>query len=531
MQDLRKILIGEGKYSGHVITRKLPLNLDNALYTLIHFIGGLTTREVIDFADEATEEDLEKLYNLLIDFPNTIQAIMPLAGNYKVLLNSQQYQEIVNLVKMEYETEVIEENTKKLNKLVWKNEPTQKHKNRIDRDWGVFKSFPIKKFMNIKPPKNNSDEVMGELQLLDSLPPIDNFVKTTDDVHKHFNKFLKTKKLKYPKNEIKDMLKNSSPILLKLKYHYNRPRPEQLAKEMGLLFHAKPLDSARTPSYPSGHSAQGRLTARYLSELYPKYENDLMKLGNEIGAGRLVAKVHYPSDDLFGKEIGDALYKTMGKKVVKEDVDIDDQGNYTTDTNPYFTNYISPKLKQRLFKHWDSLGEADYDSLKLFGVVGTSSFGVDAGGFHNVGDVLYPVLALEWLGGVENTKFAKQGWETTSEMGFENLKFKLEPISFDYMFDESESFGESGYACWDIRVLIDKDGDLGLPVNPKFINNYGDYTPYIQDLFPESAQNKLSSYRNYTNEQMEVIEGLWEYYHNEASKYSGQFCKVEVKLV
>ena len=30
-------------------------------------------------------------------------------------------------------------------------------------------------------------------------------------------------------------------------------------------------------------------------------------------------------------------------------------------------------------------------------------------------------------------------------MGFENLKFKVEPIGFDYLYDESVNFGESGY--------------------------------------------------------------------------------------
>ena len=525
MQDLTKILIGEGQYGGHVLTRKLPIKMDNALYSLIHFIGGMTTHDVVHFAERATEDDLEELYSLIIDFPNTIQAIMPLAGNYKVLRDSEQYQKIVDLIKMvDMEEEMIEEGNDSLNKLVWKKKPLKKHKNRIDSDWGVFNEFPIKKYMEKNPPKNNSDEVMGELQLIDSLPAIDGFVKTTDDLHNHFIKFLKSKKLEYPKKEIKEMLKNSSSILLKLKYHYNRPRPEQLAKEMGLKFHAKPLDSARTPSYPSGHSAQGRLIARYLSDEHPKHKNELMKLGNEIGAGRLVAKVHYPSDDLFGKEIGDALYKSIGKKVVKEDVDIDDQGNYSTDTNPYFTNYITPKIKEKLFKHWDSLGKSDYDSLKLFGVV--EDVDVDSSDFRNVGDVLYPVLALEWLGGLENTEFAKQGWETTDEAGWYNLKFKVEPVGYDYMFDESESFGERGYACWHIRILIDKDGDF----DPEDEREDG-VLPHIQELFPESAQNKLSSYRNYTNEQMETIELLWEYYHDKASDYWGEFCKVEVKLV
>jgi hypothetical protein len=522
MRELIKILIGEGEYDSHVLSRKLPIKIDNALYSLIHFVKGMTTRDVINFADNATEDDLEELYNLIVDFPNTIQEIMPMAGNYKTLRNSEHYQKIVNLIKMTDKEDLIEE-SKSLNDLVWREKPLKKHEKRINRDWGVFKDFPINKFMNSKPPKNNSDKVMDELQLIDSLPHIENFVKSTDDVHKHFKDFLKTKKLEYPKEEMKKFLKNSSSVILKLKYYYNRPRPKQLAKEMGLKFHSEPLDSTHTPSYPSGHSAQGRLIGRYLGDVYPKHKSELMKLGNEIGTGRLVAKVHYPSDDLFGKEVGDALYKTMGKKVIKEDtIPLPGaDGFYTTDTNPYFTNYITPKIKQRLFKHWDSLGKADYDSLKLFGVEnewsGDAPYGSD---FHNVGDVLYPVLALEWIGGVDNTEFAKSGWKSTDEMGFQDLKFKVEPIGYDYMFDESANFGEQGYSCWDIRVLIDVNETASL-----------DDSDRLKELFPESAQNKVSRYNNYTNEQMEIIEELWYYYEEEASEYFRQFCNVEVRLV
>ena len=326
MKELIKVLIGEGEYDGHVLSRKLPIKIDNALYSLIHFIGGMTTREVIEFANQATEDDLEELYNLIIDFPNTIQAIMPMAGNYKVLRNSEQYQKIIDIIKMEdMEEEMIAEHD-----------------------------------------DNDSDTI--------PLPGADGF--------------------------------------------------------------------------------------------------------------------------------------------------------YTTDTNPYFTKYITPKIKEKLFKHWDSFGKADYDSLKLFGIDEASSFGYNASEFHNVGDVLYPVLALEWLGGVENTEFAKQGWETTDEAGWYNLKFKVEPVGYDYMFDESENFGERGYSCWHIRVLIDKNGDFD-PEGERVDSEI----PHIQELFPESAQNKLSSFNNYTNEQMETIELLWDYYHDKASDYWGEFCKVEVKLV
>ena len=96
-------------------------------------------------------------------------------------------------------------------------------------------------------------------------------------------------------------------------------------------------------------------------------------------------------------------------------------------------------------------------------------------------------------------------------MGFEKLKFKVEPIRFDYLFDESlVDFGEHGYSLvgilgflsirmviWDYRLIS------------KFIDYPDDYKPFVQDLFPESARNKLSSFRNYTEDQLEFIEGCY----------------------
>ena len=61
-----------------------------------------------------------------------------------------------------------------------------------------------------------------------------------------------------------------------------------------------------------------------LSKKYPKHESEIKKLGNEIGTGRLVAKVHYPSDDVFGKELGDKLYDYIkDKNVLEEQVMVD----------------------------------------------------------------------------------------------------------------------------------------------------------------------------------------------------------------
>ena len=316
MDTLFLKLLNEAGYFGHVLTRKLPKELDNRIYTLIHLVGGLTSKDVIDFANRATEEEIRYLYDIVRNFPSEQHEVIRYAGNYRMLVDSPEYREIIDTVKLGH-----------------RREPLQEH------------------------------------------------------------------------------------------------------------------------------------------------------------------------------------------------VKIDTEGFPTTDTNPYFTRYFNPKFKEKLFKLWDSLGKADYDSLKLFGVEESSGM-PDYTDFRNVGDIVYPLLALEWVGGMENTKFAKADWKTSSEGGWYDLKFKVEPIGYDYIFDDAENYGEHGYACWHIRILIDKDGDF----DPPSEREDGE-VPYIQELFPESARNKLSRYANYTDDQYEVIEGLWEYYHAEASEYWSQFCQVEVVLV
>ena len=182
-------------------------------------------------------------------------------------------------------------------------------------------------------------------------------------------------------------------------------------------------------------------------------------------------------------------------------------------TDPYFDNYIKPEYKKLIFKQWDRLGNADWSVLKYFDIIGEDE------AFDNVADVVYPLLVIEWLGGVENTDFAQAPWIETSEMGFNKLRFKVEPVGFDYLYDESDNFGERGYSCWDIRVLIDVNETTSL-----------DDSDQLKELFPESARNKLSSFRNYTDDQNDLIEGLWNQYDSYRDLVTS-FCSVEVVLV
>lgn len=325
MVKLNVNILKEAGYYGHVISKRMPKDLDNRLYTMIHLIGGFTTRDVMFFLDQATEEELKELHRLVKIFPSMMQDLLPLAGSYRMLVQTELYQEIINIIK--------------------------------------------------------------------------------------FNE------------EQTELTENTSPLIT----------------------------------------------------------NDVNKKGDSIS-------------QFYNK-------------------------------HPYLSNYITEKGVRALFTIWDSMDTPDYDAMKLVGVNSEAEKWDETTDFRNIGDVVWPLLAIEWEGGIQNYIEGKTGPSKTREQGWYDLKFKVEPVGYDYMFDESVNFGEQGYSCWDIRILIDKEGDFDPPAE----REEGEI-PFIQELFPESAQNKLSPYRTYTDDQLETIEMLWEYY-SDTLGFSHTFCRVEIVLV
>lgn len=92
-------------------------------------------------------------------------------------------------------------------------------------------------------------------------------------------------------------------LITKMKWLYNRPRPYQVAQQVGVAF--LPMDSktAHTPAYPSGHTIQGYLLASHLSGVAPQHRAAFMDLAHRCAWGRVVAGHHWPSDVVFGKDI------------------------------------------------------------------------------------------------------------------------------------------------------------------------------------------------------------------------------------
>ena len=110
------------------------------------------------------------------------------------------------------------------------------------------------------------------------------------------------------------MIKAASDRIIRLKYKYNRPRPYQLAPHHNVDVNVFGSETAKTPSFPSGHTAQSRLVAKIIGDVYPQLKEDAMKIADDVSKSRIVGGHHFKSDIEFGEKIGDWLYNNLVKE-------------------------------------------------------------------------------------------------------------------------------------------------------------------------------------------------------------------------
>ena len=175
--------------------------------------------------------------------------------------------------------------------------------------------FDFEGWQNYPPPSNSSKVVFDEIQYLIGLQEFRDQWETDMRMHdtkvmKAFGKYVDKHNLEVDLDEIKRISDQADSIILSLKRFYNRPRPKVLANKLGLGFSFFPLKTAETPSYPSGHATHGRLVAKLVADEVPfEHRRNIIRLGEDIGEGRMVAGAHYPSDTNFGHLLGDELYR------------------------------------------------------------------------------------------------------------------------------------------------------------------------------------------------------------------------------
>jgi hypothetical protein len=95
---------------------------------------------------------------------------------------------------------------------------------------------------------------------------------------------------------VMDIAEDTKPLLIKLKFHFQRPRPYQLAQYYKLKlfpFHSITSDS---PSFPSGHAFQAKLITEVLGNRYPQSYAFMQDAFMDISYSRIFMGLHYQSD-------------------------------------------------------------------------------------------------------------------------------------------------------------------------------------------------------------------------------------------
>jgi hypothetical protein len=168
------------------------------------------------------------------------------------------------------------------------------------------------------PPPNQSETVKDELRTLLNLQRhhsqndvelIQRYKDFDKDVQEPFKQYC-TEVIGVDLSKvIESLVEETKTLLIKLKYHFNRPRPFQLA-----YYYKAPLipltsNTTDTPSYPSGHSFQAHLLAEVIGSLYPVHYKDLNYIATDISRSRMFFGFHFESDIEFSMFCANALLK------------------------------------------------------------------------------------------------------------------------------------------------------------------------------------------------------------------------------
>ena len=128
-----------------------------------------------------------------------------------------------------------------------------------------------------------------------------------DDMEGLIVDYLSNRGISIDREEVSNIRKSVKPIISTLKNYYDRERPDVIAVRLGIYWHDDFLESADSPSYPSGHTIQAYVCAGHLSKKYPEHSKGLFLIAELISQSRIDRGVHFPSDVDYGRKIAKEL--------------------------------------------------------------------------------------------------------------------------------------------------------------------------------------------------------------------------------
>lgn len=248
----------------------------------------------------------------------------------------------------------------KLDKLGHPTKLTSKRVKQLATKFPTYEDIDLEEWQGYPFPKNTSTTTHNELRYLISLGGKrtewqDEMVMYDLKIIKPFKDYLEDFGIDVDWDRVRDLIDQSSPIILSLKRYYNRPRPKDLANKLSLPLDTFPLKTAGTPSYPSGHATQGRLVSQLVADEVPlEHRKNILEIGQRIGDSRQVAGAHYPSDTEFGHRLGDELYRlSKTHNTVEPDLSLESlmNDNAISNLDEGWRDFVK-KMKKKLTRTW-----------------------------------------------------------------------------------------------------------------------------------------------------------------------------------
>ncbi len=110
-------------------------------------------------------------------------------------------------------------------------------------------------------------------------------------------------------NYCTEIAKDLKPLISKLKYHFQRPRPYQLAYAYKLKLFPYKSSTDDSPSLPSGHTLQAFVILNVIGNKHPQVYKFCKEIIEDIANSRVYLGLHYPSDNDFAKLVGSKILK------------------------------------------------------------------------------------------------------------------------------------------------------------------------------------------------------------------------------
>lgn len=200
-----------------------------------------------------------------------------------------------------------------LDNLTYAISPRKKHKKRLatPEDYQYLNCTSLDAPVMIYASNSKTGPELLDIQMAQNTHPEPGELEESydDDFTWAFKELITSAGHQYDDTYFKVLMDEAASITIRLKYRFNRPRPVQLAYYLGIDIKQFNSSTAKTPSFPSGHSAQSTLHALVLADQFPDLKDKLMKIADKVSESRLVGGHHFPSDIKYGEQLGQWLHQ------------------------------------------------------------------------------------------------------------------------------------------------------------------------------------------------------------------------------